>query len=409
MLLLHLLFSAALATGSVMANSVSCPANSPLSCHNTTAVVDTCCFNYPGGELLLTQFWDTNPSTGPNDSWTIHGLWPDNCDGSFEQSCDSSRAYTNITAILQKTASCTLTYMQTYWKDNQGNDESFWEHEFSKHGTCISTLNPECYPDYQPTQEVPDFFKRAVNLFQNLPSYDWLAAAGIVPSPDVTYTLAAIQAALTAHHGHNVIINCNNKGELNELWYHYNVRGSVQSGVFTPVDPVGSPSTCPKAGIKYLPKNRTPTATTTIKTVTRTTTGTTGTGTAPSTPPGVLAGKGYFFIDTPSTTSGGFLISSGVWYRGGGTPATYTATPNADGITFSINSSKGKCAILSDSSLSCNTSISTSSSFSFDGMHLTFEGSTFFFADEVPTGQAQAAVFTSPQAISLQIKWNPLT
>jgi ribonuclease T2 len=334
---------------------------------------------------------------------------PDNCDGSYSQYCDASREYTNITAILQKAAPCTLTYMQTYWKDYLGNDESFWEHEFGKHATCISTLNPECYADYQPTQEVPDFFKRAVSLFQSLPSYDWLAAAGIVPSTDVTYTLAAIQTALTAHHGHNVIINCNSNGELDELWYHYNVRGSVQSGVFTPVDPVGPPSTCAKTGIKYLPKYRTTTPTTTIKTVTRTATSTSSTGAASSPPPGVLAGKGYFFVDTPSTSSGGFLISRGAWYRGGGTPATYTATPNADGTTFSLNSRKGNCAILSDSSLSCDTSISTGSSFAYDGVHLTFDGSTTFFAAEVPTGQTQGTVYATTQAISLGITWNPLT
>lgn len=49
--------------------------NPGLSCHNTAPVQDTCCFNYPGGLLLQTQFWDTNPPTGPVDSWTIHGLW----------------------------------------------------------------------------------------------------------------------------------------------------------------------------------------------------------------------------------------------------------------------------------------------------------------------------------------------
>ena len=49
--------------------------NTQLSCHNTSAVANTCCFNAPGGQLLQTQFWDTNPSTGPSDSWTIHGLW----------------------------------------------------------------------------------------------------------------------------------------------------------------------------------------------------------------------------------------------------------------------------------------------------------------------------------------------
>jgi ribonuclease T2 len=58
----------------VDASSVSCAANAPLSCHNTTAY-DTCCFNFPGGDLLQTQFWDTKPATGPSNSWTIHGLW----------------------------------------------------------------------------------------------------------------------------------------------------------------------------------------------------------------------------------------------------------------------------------------------------------------------------------------------
>lgn len=42
---------------------MSC-SNPQLSCHNTTVQADLCCFNAPGGQLLLTQFWDTDPSTG---------------------------------------------------------------------------------------------------------------------------------------------------------------------------------------------------------------------------------------------------------------------------------------------------------------------------------------------------------
>lgn len=25
--------------------------------------------------MLQTQFWDADPAVGPDDSWTIHGLW----------------------------------------------------------------------------------------------------------------------------------------------------------------------------------------------------------------------------------------------------------------------------------------------------------------------------------------------
>merc|ERR1711939_628020 len=54
--------------------SATCP-DPQLSCHNTSVVENLCCFSSPGGSLLQTQFWDTDPVVGPSDSWTIHGLW----------------------------------------------------------------------------------------------------------------------------------------------------------------------------------------------------------------------------------------------------------------------------------------------------------------------------------------------
>ncbi|KAK7217691.1 hypothetical protein V2G26_005694 [Clonostachys chloroleuca] len=386
--------AAALAVGAAAGGSVSCPADVPVSCQAT--YTDTCCFNSPGGQILLTQFWDTNPSTGPIDSWTIHGLWPDNCDGSYEQYCDSSREVSNVTEILKANAPCTLKYMQTFWKDYKGDDEDFWEHEFNKHGTCMSTLEPKCYPSYQPHQEVVDYFKRAVKVDRTLPTYKWLAAAGIVPSTSKTYTLAEIQAALSKNHGYEVIIRCSS-GELNELWYHYNIRGSIQSGQFVPVAPVGSPSNCPSTGIKYLPKDGTnpspPTKTSTSP------------GSTPTAAPGQLSGKGFLYATTPGQSNGGFLISKGTWYRDpNGTPAGYTATPNSDGKTFTLKTSKGNCAVKSDT-LSCDTSNSSPSSFGFDGTYLTFGNSNTFYATDLPTGQTQGTVYTTPKSVSFQVTW----
>jgi ribonuclease T2 len=165
----------------------TCP-TTPQSC-GTTTLSDLCCFNSPGGQLVQTQFWDTSPSTGksrmdfsvlcpilicigPSNSWTVHGLWPDHCDGTFDSNCDSTRAYTNISAILKSFGKTDLlSYMNQYWVDINGQDESFWEHEWAKHGTCISTLSPSCYVNYTPTQEVPDFFQKTIDLFKTLDSY----------------------------------------------------------------------------------------------------------------------------------------------------------------------------------------------------------------------------------------------
>ncbi|MCJ1454165.1 ribonuclease T2-like [Mycoblastus sanguinarius] len=230
--------------------------NPQISCQNTTAVQDTCCFNAPGGQLLQTQFWDADPATGPTDSWTIHGLWPDHCDGSYSSNCDPSRAYTNISAIISAAGQTDLLdYMNTYWVNDDGTDESFWEHEWEKHGTCISTLEPSCYTDYVPQEEVVDFFQKVVDLFQTLPSYTWLSDAGIVPSSEDTYTSAEILAALKTPRGVTAVIQCEDTNELDEIWYFYDVQGSVQNGTFIPTNPDGSTSDCPAKGVKYLPKS----------------------------------------------------------------------------------------------------------------------------------------------------------
>lgn len=71
----------------------SCPSNSPISCSSSNEA--SCCFESPGGILLQTQFWDYSPATGPDDLFTLHGLWPDNCDGTYEQFCDNSNTIAN--------------------------------------------------------------------------------------------------------------------------------------------------------------------------------------------------------------------------------------------------------------------------------------------------------------------------
>ncbi|GAM86445.1 hypothetical protein ANO11243_044590 [Dothideomycetidae sp. 11243] len=246
---------AALAAAGYASAAGSCPSSSPISCQNTTAIRNTCCTEVHG-EVVQVQFWDADPATGPADSWTIHGLWPDNCDGGYPQNCDASRAYTNISCILAaggEKGQTALSFMQTYWKDENGGDESFWEHEWAKHGTCYSTLQPSCYADYTPFEEVIDFFSQTTTLFQSLPTYKWLADAGITPSSSQKYSTSDVLAALQQPRGVSASISCQS-GKLSQIEYAFNVQGSVDGGKYIPVDVSGSSSNC-GSSLSYPPKN----------------------------------------------------------------------------------------------------------------------------------------------------------
>lgn len=52
-----------------LASASTCSSSLPYSCQNTTKVASSnlCCFNSPGGSLLQTQFWDTDPEVRYSD------------------------------------------------------------------------------------------------------------------------------------------------------------------------------------------------------------------------------------------------------------------------------------------------------------------------------------------------------
>jgi len=234
----------------------ACGTSGETSCQNTTIQTNLCCFESPGGLIAQTQFWDTNPVTGPVDSWTIHGLWPDNCDGTYTSNCDPSRFYTSITNILNNAGRADLVdYMGTYMVSNDESPEKFWEHEWNNHGTCYSTLAPACYWSASPTgQDAVDFFSRVVNLFQTLPTYTWLANAGILPDSSRTYTLRTLTDALTsASGGFTPALDCH-RGSLTQIYWYFNLKGSLIDGDFVPIS-APKAGNCPYRGIRYLPKD----------------------------------------------------------------------------------------------------------------------------------------------------------
>lgn len=258
---------------------------------------DSCCVETFGGLVLQTQLWQTYTgfeSAGqinPKDSWTIHGLWPDFCNGSYTQYCDLSRQYDPLPSPNTTTGTPSgtpvlpwkgtaigeflkpfgkldlLAFMNKYWiAQNQPNSD-FWGHEFSKHATCFSSFDTECYgPQYRVHEEVVAFFETVVSYYQNLPTWGWLRAQDIKPSNSTGYSLSKIQGALTEGFGKKPYVSCsgpaynttakgkgsldNGKTVLSEIWYYHHVFGRVQRGQGLRVDADivgGSLTNCAKA------------------------------------------------------------------------------------------------------------------------------------------------------------------
>ncbi|CUM62764.1 uncharacterized protein PRCAT00000321001 [Priceomyces carsonii] len=316
----------------------ACPIDLPITCSNSTPIENKCCFESPGGIFLQTQFWDYYPPIGDNDTFTLHGLWPDNCDGSYEQFCDDTMNIDKAGDIVLNQFGDKVLYekMKKHWKNFNGDDDSLWVHEFNKHGTCVKTLYPTCYRSFIANKNVVDYFNISMKLYESLPTFKLLEADGIVPSTTETYTKRQIADALSkGFGGHNVYFKCNKYRALQEIWYYHYLHGSIKQQQFLPISSLLT-SNCPEEGIKFLPKS-----------------GWKPPPTTPNPPPS-SPGKGYIKISNHN----GCLISNGEWYQYG-TCATFQIFKLQFG-GYNLKSSKGFCGISPEGQLQCNRAIQPS-------------------------------------------------
>jgi ribonuclease T2 len=266
-----------------------------LSCSSQAnpATVDACCVETFGGLVVQTQYWNTYTGLEaegqllPPDSWSIHGLWPDFCNGSYTQYCDLNRQYdpspspnttnglangtvvppyngSNIGTFLEPFGRYDLlAYMNKYWINQGAPNYDFWGHEFSKHATCYSTFDVPCYgPEYRKHEDVVDFFETVIKYYMKRPTFTWLKKHNIVPSNSTSYTLSDLEGALLKEYGGVPYLGCtgpkfnetaaganstdSGRTVLDELWYYSHVYGRVQDGNAVHINQTGT-SGCAKA------------------------------------------------------------------------------------------------------------------------------------------------------------------
>lgn len=102
---------------------------------------------YPGCSMPL-PYWTTN--------FTIHGLWPQYATNGYPASCTTEAFDMSIPQQIG------LNKMIQYWPDvqydvNSPSYDSFWQHEWSKHGTCSGLSQLE-------------YFNQALDLTNRIPT-----------------------------------------------------------------------------------------------------------------------------------------------------------------------------------------------------------------------------------------------
>ncbi|KAI9353574.1 ribonuclease T2-like protein [Obelidium mucronatum] len=231
--------------------------NSIVSC---TSKADACCVPTNGVMVLALQWLPgycksindrcTHDVLDriPQDQWTIHGLWPDNCQGYQVSDCDTKRVYSDTANRVKNTG--IYRNLTTYWVSFKGGKESdfndFWGHEWSKHGTCYSPADRECVGN-SIGADVEKFFRDTLYLQAKYNVFAALKNANIVPSKTAAYKSEDIKNALVASFGAlSIGLVC--KGPY---------LGEIRLGLLGTGGDVAKngdvylPSTCPRYGVMY--------------------------------------------------------------------------------------------------------------------------------------------------------------
>ena len=107
--------------------------------------------NYPGC-TSPESYWPTN--------LTIHGMWPQYNTTGYPSSCSNEPFDTSVPELIG------TSDMIQYWpnvkeEESSSSYDSFWEHEWSKHGTCTGLSQY-------------DYFNNAIKLTFSIPTPDIL-------------------------------------------------------------------------------------------------------------------------------------------------------------------------------------------------------------------------------------------
>jgi len=129
--------------------------------------------------------------------WTLHGLWPNNNDTTYPSSCNSSYPFNpNEIAPVRN-------QLNMYWTNYlvQKTADSFWAHEWEKHGTCAAAAVPALDTELK-------FFSQTLKLRSMYPVSTILSSSNIYPSNSKKYASSDIITAFRSQLSVTPVLGC---------------------------------------------------------------------------------------------------------------------------------------------------------------------------------------------------------
>ncbi|KAG0331082.1 low-affinity phosphate transporter [Podila horticola] len=221
--------------------------------------MDPCCVPKQG-LIVHSQQWHRD--MGPNDKFTMHGLWPNNCDGSHGRNsmhCDPNREYNNVEDILSNYPDARVGFlddMHKYWPSYQPNVRNpdfnrFWSHEWGTHGTCVSTLGPSCMDE---DMAVYKYFDKGLELREEYDIHAALAAHNITPG-ETRYSVDDMINAIEQELKVGAAVSCKHGRDPLEFHLFFEVQNKDQ---YKPVKRPASTSkaeNCPSGMVYFQQKS----------------------------------------------------------------------------------------------------------------------------------------------------------
>ncbi|KAI0241248.1 hypothetical protein L0F63_006433 [Massospora cicadina] len=185
-----------------------CPATA-LSCVDDE---DGCCIPDMGKMTLALQ-WVLN---NPMQNFTLHGFWPGDCATGVgpERGCRMGITKTKKDVDANPELK---RKMEAYWVSHNGNNQLFWDHEWNKHGTCLSTVREECPLGKEEGPPHIRYFKAALREYEKFNVYEELELNGITPRME-PYKKDVLVTALKRW-GASFSLQCI-KGRLNQIFFY---------------------------------------------------------------------------------------------------------------------------------------------------------------------------------------------